>query len=115
MPNADYYCNCIIFDKNILISGAMNRNLLFYSVYLNSFSSIPYEFAEYSRKILINAEIRLYLIESKNGSIYESKIGIYTDWTRTADSTLDFNPSQTYCLYNKGIIYTSSLVLKKIN
>ncbi|CAG9334788.1 unnamed protein product [Blepharisma stoltei] len=79
MPIADCYCNCAIFDGNILISGAVSRNLLLYSVYLNSFSYIPYEFEEYNRKILVNAERRLYLIECKNGSIYESKIGSCMD------------------------------------
>ncbi|CAG9334775.1 unnamed protein product [Blepharisma stoltei] len=105
MPQADAKCSSIIFDGNILISGYINRNLLLYSIDIDSFSIISSEFAEYKRKILANAERRLYLIESKNGSIYESKIGSFIDWTWVADSTIDFNPPQVYCLYNKGAIY----------
>ncbi|CAG9334792.1 unnamed protein product [Blepharisma stoltei] len=93
-----------------IFSGAVNRKLLLYSVYLNSFSYIPYDFAEYTRKILVNAERRLYLIESLKGSIYESKIGSCMDWTWIADSTIDFNPFQVYSLYNKGVIYIGCLV-----
>ncbi|CAG9334789.1 unnamed protein product [Blepharisma stoltei] len=109
MPNALYLCNCIIFDGNILISGALTRTLLLYSAYLNSFSVIPYEFSVNWRKILVNAERRLYLIESMSGSIYESKIGSCMDWTRIADSTINFSPAQAYSLYNKGVIYIGCL------
>ncbi|CAG9334777.1 unnamed protein product [Blepharisma stoltei] len=89
----------------ILISGYINRNLLLYSIDIDSFSIISSAFTKYKRKILVNAERRLYLIESKNGSIYESKIGSLIDWTQIANSIIDFNPSQVYCLYNKGAIY----------
>ncbi|CAG9322361.1 unnamed protein product [Blepharisma stoltei] len=108
MPRADYRCNSIIFNRNILISGWYNTNLLLYSIDIDSFSTIPYEFKVYTRKILINAE-RLYLIECMQGSIYESEIGSYSNWRRIGKSKIDCNPDQVYCSYNKGGIYISNI------
>ncbi|CAG9335827.1 unnamed protein product [Blepharisma stoltei] len=107
LPKSDYSCNSIIFNGNILISGYRNRKLLLYSIDIDSFSSIPYEFAEKTRKILINAE-RLYLIECP-GSIYESEIGSDMNWKRVGKSIIDYDPSQVYCSYNKGGIYISTI------
>ncbi|CAG9317909.1 unnamed protein product [Blepharisma stoltei] len=107
MPKADSKCNSIIFNRNILISGWNNRNLLLYSIDIDSFSTIPYEFEERTRKILINAE-RLYLIESP-GWIYESEIGSYLNWRRIRKSIINSDSSQVYCVYNKGGIYISSI------
>ncbi|CAG9322840.1 unnamed protein product [Blepharisma stoltei] len=105
MPKADYWCNSIIFNGNILISGHWNKNLWLYSIDIDSFSTIPYEFKYNERKILINAE-RLYLIECR-GSIYESEIGSYSNWRRIAESKFNFN--QVFCSYNKGGIYISNI------
>ncbi|CAG9317910.1 unnamed protein product [Blepharisma stoltei] len=107
MPKADLACNSIIFNGNILISGCQNRNLFLYSIDIDSFSTIPYEFAEYRRKILVNAE-RLYLIESP-GWIYESEIGSYLNWRRIGKSIINSESSQVYCVYNKGGIYISTI------
>ncbi|CAG9312388.1 unnamed protein product [Blepharisma stoltei] len=106
IPKADTTCNSIMFEGNILISGLWNRNLLLYSIDIDSFSTIPYEFALGIRKILINAE-RLYLIEcDKLGEIYESEIGSYMNWTPIGKtSTITYHPFQVYCSYNKGGIY----------
>ncbi|CAG9334738.1 unnamed protein product [Blepharisma stoltei] len=86
MPKLDYRCSSIIFNGNILISGYWNRNLWLYSIDIDSFSTIPYEFKEDKRKILINAE-RLYLIECP-GSIYESEVGSYSNWKWVGKSTI---------------------------
>ncbi|CAG9317907.1 unnamed protein product [Blepharisma stoltei] len=99
--------NSIIFNGSILISGCQNRNLFLYSIDIDSFSTIPYEFTEYSRKILINAE-RLYLIESP-GWIYESEIGSYLNWRRIRKSIIKSKFTQVYCVYNKGGIYISTI------
>ncbi|CAG9325300.1 unnamed protein product [Blepharisma stoltei] len=102
MPKADETCNSVIFNGNILISGYRSKNLFLYSIDINSFSTITYEFGAITRKVLISAE-RLYLIEF-GGSIYESEIGSYMNWRRLVDLTI-INPSQVYCVYNKGGIY----------
>ncbi|CAG9331495.1 unnamed protein product [Blepharisma stoltei] len=107
MPKGDYYCNSIIFNGNILVSGFLNTNLLLYSIDIESFSTIPYEFETYKRKILINAE-RLYLIECNMGSIYESEIGSCLNWRRIGNSIIDHDPHQVYCSYNKGFIWIST-------
>ncbi|CAG9329511.1 unnamed protein product [Blepharisma stoltei] len=108
MPENDYSCNSIVFNGNILISGYRNRNLWLYSIDIDSFSTIPYEFAKKKRKILINAE-RIYLIECGNGSIYESEIGSYSNWRRIGKSKINCNPDQVYFSYNKGGICISVL------
>ncbi|CAG9328043.1 unnamed protein product [Blepharisma stoltei] len=107
MPNGDYYCHSIIFNGNILISGYYNRNLLLYSIDIDSFSTIPYDFEIYKSKILINAE-RLYLIEGSNGSIYESDIESCLNWRRIGHSTINHDPHQVYCSYSKGFICIST-------
>ncbi|CAG9323656.1 unnamed protein product [Blepharisma stoltei] len=104
MPKADSSCNSIIYNGNILISGSNNKNLLLYSIDIDSFSTIPYEFAALTRKILINAE-RLYLIECDMGSVYESEIGSEMNWRRIKQSIISDYPDQLYCSYNKGGIY----------
>ncbi|CAG9333744.1 unnamed protein product [Blepharisma stoltei] len=106
MPQADLLCNSIMFNGNILISGYIRRNLCLYSTDIDSFSTIPYKFSNYRRKILINSE-RLYLIECiKLGKIYESEIGSYMDWTPIGNtSAINCRPVQVYCSYNKGGIY----------
>ncbi|CAG9330130.1 unnamed protein product [Blepharisma stoltei] len=101
IPKADYKFNSIIFSGNILISGYLNRNLWLYSIDIDSFSTIPYEFAGCIRKILINAE-SLYLIECDNGSIYESEVGSYLNWRQIGKSKINCNLNQVYCSYNKG-------------
>ncbi|CAG9333584.1 unnamed protein product [Blepharisma stoltei] len=78
MLKVDFICHSIMINGNILISGYFKRNLLLYSIDIDSFSIIPYKFAEYKRKILINAE-SLYLIECL-GSIYKSEFRSYTNW-----------------------------------
>ncbi|CAG9311985.1 unnamed protein product [Blepharisma stoltei] len=108
MPKADYYWYSIIFNGNILIAGYEDANLLLYSIDIDSFSIIPYEFEEEKIKILINAE-RLYLIECDNGSIYKSEIGSYSNWRWIGKSKMDCDPEQVYCSYNKGGIYISSI------
>ncbi|CAG9328526.1 unnamed protein product [Blepharisma stoltei] len=105
MPKADCMCNSIIFNGNILISGYVTRNLLLYSIDIDSFSTIPCEFKR-EIKILINAE-RLYLIECP-GSIYESEIGSYSNWRRIGKSRVG-HFMQVYCSYNKGGIYISTI------
>ncbi|CAG9322838.1 unnamed protein product [Blepharisma stoltei] len=112
MPKSDYSCSSIIFNGNILISGDYSEYLWLYSIDIDSFSTIPYEFKYNDRKILINAE-RLYLIECPGyliecrGSIYESEIGSYSNWRRIAESKFNFN--QVFCSYNKGGIYISDI------
>ncbi|CAG9330136.1 unnamed protein product [Blepharisma stoltei] len=107
MPQADYLCSSITFNGNILISGHWYRNLLLYSIDIDSFSTIPCKFAKRKRKILINVE-RLYLIEC-SGSIYESEIGSYSNWRRIGKSAINSDPVQVYCSYNKGGIYISTI------
>ncbi|CAG9335166.1 unnamed protein product [Blepharisma stoltei] len=107
MPKSNFKCNSIIFNGNILISGYYyRRNLLLYSIDIDSFSTIPYEFATWKRKVLINAE-RLYLIECDNrGDIYESEIGSYMNWRPIGKTTkINCRADQVYCSYNKGEIY----------
>ncbi|CAG9325606.1 unnamed protein product [Blepharisma stoltei] len=108
MPEDDDECHTIIFNGNILISGRINTNILLYSIDIDSFSTIPYEFAYRKRKILINAE-RLYLIECQNGLIYESEVGSLWNWRRIGKSIIDCAPNQAYCTYNKGGIYISTI------
>ncbi|CAG9317903.1 unnamed protein product [Blepharisma stoltei] len=105
MPKAYCWCNSIIFNRNILISGSKNRNLLLYSIDINSFSTIPYEFEKHKIKILINAE-RLYLIECC-GWIYENEVGSYLNWRRIRKSSID-NNLQVHWVYNKGGICIST-------
>ncbi|CAG9324196.1 unnamed protein product [Blepharisma stoltei] len=107
MPKADYGCNSITFNRNILISGWKYSNLLLYSIDIDSFSTIPHEFTKNRRKILINAK-RLYLIESYR-SIYESDIGSLWNWRRIGKSNINCNPDQVYCSYNKGGIFISNI------
>ncbi|CAG9329508.1 unnamed protein product [Blepharisma stoltei] len=106
MPQANFQCNSIMFNGNILISGCWQKNLLLYSIDIDSFSIIPYEFARGKRKILINAD-RIYLIEcNEGGDIYESEIGSYTNWRPTGKtSTINYSVLQVYCTYNEGYIY----------
>ncbi|CAG9317522.1 unnamed protein product [Blepharisma stoltei] len=103
MPRSDYQCHSIMFNGNILFSGYYNRHLFLYSIDIDSFSTIPYEFAIRRRKILINAE-RLYLIEcDKGGVIYESEIGSYMNWIPIEKTIkIDWSTQQVYCSYNKG-------------
>ncbi|CAG9335163.1 unnamed protein product [Blepharisma stoltei] len=101
-------CNSIILNGNILISGYASRNLLLYSIDIDSFSIIPYDFGRDKWKILINIE-RLYLIECENGLIYESEIGIYSNWKRIGKSKINCHPDQVYCSYNKGGIWISTI------
>ncbi|CAG9317972.1 unnamed protein product [Blepharisma stoltei] len=104
MPQACFNCDSVIFNRNILISGVSIKNLLLYSIDTDSFSTIPYDFAKNKRKILINAEKKLYLIESRNRSIYESDIESYTNWRKIGDSPIDIHPFQVYWTHNKGEI-----------
>ncbi|CAG9335170.1 unnamed protein product [Blepharisma stoltei] len=108
MPKGDYKCNSIIINGNILISGLLNENLLLYSIDIDSFSTIPYEFSRNRWKILINVE-RLYLIECDNGLIYESEIGSFSNWRRIGKSKINCNLDQVYCSYNKGGIWISAI------
>mmetsp|Transcript_6737 Transcript_6737/g.6630 ORF Transcript_6737/g.6630 Transcript_6737/m.6630 type:complete len:129 (+) Transcript_6737:1354-1740(+) len=103
MPSDDCFCNSIIFNRNILISGFYNRNILRYSIDNNSFTTISHEFEEKKTKILINAA-RLYLIECC-GSIYECEIGSDSNWRFIEESAINNNFSQIYCAYNNGAIY----------
>ncbi|CAG9325351.1 unnamed protein product [Blepharisma stoltei] len=102
MPEADENCSSVIFNGNILISGFISKNLLLYSIDIDSFSTFTYEFRAKSIKALISAE-RLYLIEWP-GSIYESEIGSCMDWRLLQDFGIAI-PNQVNCLYNKGGIY----------
>ncbi|CAG9334729.1 unnamed protein product [Blepharisma stoltei] len=105
MTQVDAYCNSIIINGNILISGWLNKNLLRYSIDTNSFTTIPFEFMAEKRKLLINAE-RLYLIEyGNNGSVYECGMGSDTDWARVSASPSSNLPWQVYILNNKGEFY----------
>ncbi|CAG9336085.1 unnamed protein product [Blepharisma stoltei] len=104
LPNPDCCLHSLIFKKNILISGSENRKLLRYSILGNDFTTIPFEFAERKRKIMVNA-VRLYLIEC-GGFIYESEIEDDTVWKIIAPSVIsEICPWQVYCLYNKETIY----------
>ncbi|CAG9335121.1 unnamed protein product [Blepharisma stoltei] len=108
LPIADCKCHCAVFNGNILISGCWNPNILRYSIENDDFSRIPFDFAEYKRKILINTE-RLYLIECDNGSVYESEIGNENVWKKVGKSIIsDQYPSQVYWSYNKGAIYIAT-------
>ncbi|CAG9335168.1 unnamed protein product [Blepharisma stoltei] len=95
-----------MFNGNILISGKWYGNLLLYSIDVNSFSTIPYEFIEGRRKILINAS-RVYLIEcDKNGKMYESEVGSCMNWRPIGKTTkINYIVDWMYCSYNKGGIY----------
>ncbi|CAG9319509.1 unnamed protein product [Blepharisma stoltei] len=103
MPKADAICHSAIFNENILISGHVNKNILLYSVDLDSFSIIPYDFSECKTKIIINAD-RLYLIEDRKGHIYESEVGNEYAWNKIANSIIEYT-DQMYASYNKGEIY----------
>ncbi|CAG9320684.1 unnamed protein product [Blepharisma stoltei] len=105
MPLKDYSCNSVIFNGNILISGLKNTNLLVYSVYVSSFSTIPYSFTEHIAKILISTAERLYLIECPNGLIYESGIKDEYNWDIIGNSSIKSWTAQVYSSYNKGVIY----------
>ncbi|CAG9323909.1 unnamed protein product [Blepharisma stoltei] len=106
MPKADYHCQSVIFNGDILISGYEIRHLLRYSIDIDSFSIIPYHFEKRTKKILINAE-NLYVIECKyQWFIYESKAkDVYGLWGVVANWVINIWPSQVYCTYNKGAIY----------
>ncbi|CAG9329812.1 unnamed protein product [Blepharisma stoltei] len=62
MPKPDWYCNLITFNRNILISGVWNKTIWLYSVDIDSFSVIPYEFAWLKRKI---AELEISTFEKE--------------------------------------------------
>ncbi|CAG9329502.1 unnamed protein product [Blepharisma stoltei] len=104
IPQPDYECHSLMFNRNILISGRYSRNLLLYSVDIDSFSAIPYEFGERKRKILINLE-RSYLIECDEGGIYESEIGSYINWRQIGKAAIYCIARQVYCSYNKEFIH----------
>ncbi|CAG9334778.1 unnamed protein product [Blepharisma stoltei] len=103
MPKADNLCAGVVFNRNILISGFHEKNLLLYSIDIDSFSRIPYKFSEFDLKILIKDERRLYLIGRK--LIYESDIESYTAWSQIGYSRVINDPSQFYLAYNLGTIY----------
>ncbi|CAG9334159.1 unnamed protein product [Blepharisma stoltei] len=105
MPLTDFICNIVIFKGNIIISRYKNRNLLKYSIDIDSFSSIPYEFAKKTRKKLIEIEGRLYLIGYFNKKIYESEIWDEYTWKKIGTSKIPNDPYPMRCLYNKGGIY----------
>jgi len=107
MPQADSKCKSVIVNGNILISGYENRNLWLYSINLDSFTTIPYEFGRNKGKVLINAEERLYLIEFSDdgGFIYESEAASLYSWRRIANTPYDDDVFQVYCSYNKGAVY----------
>ncbi|CAG9316253.1 unnamed protein product [Blepharisma stoltei] len=102
LPQHDYWCHSIIFNRNILISGWNNKNVLIYSIDIESFSTIPYDFEAYKIKILINSE-RMYLTEI-NGSVYESEVSNEFVWRRISKSIINFSLYQVYLTYNKGEI-----------
>ncbi|CAG9335877.1 unnamed protein product [Blepharisma stoltei] len=105
MPKADFHCSSIAFNGNILISGFFNRNLLLYSIDMDSFSTISYDFTENKQKLLLNAW-RLYLIEFRGGMVYESEAGNEYSWERVADSIIrGHDPGQICWSYNKCGIY----------
>ncbi|CAG9330667.1 unnamed protein product [Blepharisma stoltei] len=105
MPHPDWYCNSVVFNWNILISARINRNLFFYSIYIDSFSIIPYEFEEYKTKILVKVDERLHLIECPDGLIYESEIAGFTFWKPIADSIINTDPHQVCCSHSKGAVH----------
>ncbi|CAG9331350.1 unnamed protein product [Blepharisma stoltei] len=101
LPKADCWCNSVIFNGNIMISGYFNKNLLRYSIGSNTFATIPYDFQASTYKILISTE-RLYTIECcENGSIYESELSNDTVWRRIGDSIINDYFHQVYLSYNK--------------
>ncbi|CAG9316645.1 unnamed protein product [Blepharisma stoltei] len=104
LPNSDFSCNSIVFNGDILISGAMSCNLLRYSINNNSFTRIPFRFSENKRKILIDLG-KLYLIECGNGKIYESKFWDETVWEQIGSSIISMKYSQVYCSYNRRAIF----------
>ncbi|CAG9336095.1 unnamed protein product [Blepharisma stoltei] len=103
MPRVDLSCRSVIFNGNVLISGWGKRNILIYSIDTDSFSTTPYNFQLDKLNILINAEDRLYLIESPNGSVYESEIGNEYVWEAIGNSIISFWPFRDYYSFNKGI------------
>ncbi|CAG9329808.1 unnamed protein product [Blepharisma stoltei] len=112
MPKPDWYCNSITFNRNILISGVWNKNIWLYSVDIDSFSVIPYEFAWLKRKILINAEERLYLIECEGEAIYESRVGDEYVWEIIGNSIISLCPSYVFWAYNERGIYIGCIEYK---
>ncbi|CAG9332456.1 unnamed protein product [Blepharisma stoltei] len=104
LPKPDQYCNSIIFDGDILISGCYNKNILRYRTMGNYFTRIDYEFST-NRKILISLP-RLYLIECK-GYVYESEINDENNWKKIGKSIITSSnyPGQLNCQYSKGAIY----------
>ncbi|CAG9320896.1 unnamed protein product [Blepharisma stoltei] len=114
MPKADWLTHSVVFKGNILISGKENKNLLLYSMKINSFTTIPYEFPIDKRKILINIG-RLYLIECFGGLIFESEIGDEYTWKQIATSIISQYSNQFYFSYNKGAIYIGILEDKGTN
>ncbi|CAG9325004.1 unnamed protein product [Blepharisma stoltei] len=105
MPQADYMCKNVIFNGKIVISGWRNANLLVYSIDIDSFSIIPYDFEENNFKIVVNLE-RLYLIEcGRNRFIYESEIEDEYTWKKIAKTNINCDIYELNYLYNKGGIY----------
>ncbi|CAG9327945.1 unnamed protein product [Blepharisma stoltei] len=109
MPQAYYMSHSVIFKGDILISGLENKHLLLYSIDIDSYSTIPYEFSICKRKILINVEERLYLFECRNGFIYESDVGNEYAWKKIKENIISDNPFHVNCSYNKGGIYIGTL------
>ncbi|CAG9331589.1 unnamed protein product [Blepharisma stoltei] len=108
LPEACVNCTSVAFNGNILISGAINVNIFVYSIEIDSFSIIPYDFSNNKKKILINAGERLFLIECEKGAMYESEVWDHYIWKRIGDSMISLNPYQVSCSYNKGGIYIST-------
>ncbi|CAG9324241.1 unnamed protein product [Blepharisma stoltei] len=99
-----------VFNRKIVISGFQESYLCSYSIDIDAFSWIPYDFIEKnSNKILINANERLYLISSCNGSVYESEVGNEYAWQKIGQSIIKNDFYQVYFSYNKEGVYISCI------
>ncbi|CAG9335761.1 unnamed protein product [Blepharisma stoltei] len=108
MEEYDYYCSCVMFNGNILITGFENKNIWRYSVEEDSYTRISFEFADIKRKILISdISERLYLIEC-GGLIFESEIEDDNAWKPIGSSLIsNVWPVQVSYAYNGRAVYFS--------
>ncbi|CAG9334776.1 unnamed protein product [Blepharisma stoltei] len=111
IPKADASCTGIAFKGNILITGHWNTYLLLYSIDINSFSKIPFDYPKMENKILVNAGRRLFLIGRL--VIYESDTERYTHWRWITRASAGFDFHQVNSTYCSGAIYTGYITTKK--
>ncbi|CAG9321994.1 unnamed protein product [Blepharisma stoltei] len=110
IPRMDEKYHGVLFNGNIVISGYWDTDLKLYSIGIDSWSNINYEFGLHKRKILVDSNERLYVIEC-GGFIYESEVGDMYTWHWLVKSIIAGFYSSIHCSYNKGGFYilTSSV------